>query len=31
MGMDKQPHKYPKPSKETAAALGCAQIANHCW
>lgn len=30
--MEKQPGKYPKPSKETAAALGCAQKANcSCW
>ena len=31
MGMEKQPGKYPKPSEETAAALGCAQIANCRW
>lgn len=29
--MEKQPGKYPKATEETAAALGCAQMANCCW
>jgi len=31
MGTEKWPDKYPKPSKETAAALGCAHTAMCGW